>query len=132
MRKINEIILHCADTKITQNFSIADVRKWHVGERGWSDVGYHYYIRLNGNIEVGRPIEMSGAHTKGKNANSIGICFEGGKLSNGDKWSTPMLSQIVAFNQLRKSLFSVFGDLKVSGHYEYSSKSCPNFNVDIL
>ena len=132
MRKINEIILHCADTKITQNFSVEDVRGWHMNERGWSDCGYHYYIRLNGNIEIGRPIERSGAHAKGKNAYSIGICFEGGKLSNGDNWNTPMLPQIVAFKQLRKSLFSVFGELKIAGHYEYSSKTCPNFSVDIL
>ena len=132
MRLINEIILHCADTKITQNFSIDDVRRWHIEERGWSDVGYHFYIRLNGSLELGRPIEKSGAHCKGKNANSIGVCFEGGKMSNGDKWSSPMLSQIVSYNRLQEYLFSVYGQLTVSAHYQYSTKSCPNFNIDIL
>lgn len=132
MRLINEIILHCADTKITQNFSVKDVRRWHVEERGWSDVGYHYYIRLNGKIERGRPVEKSGAHCKDHNANSIGICFEGGKLSNGDKWVIPMLPQMTSYTKLKDYLFAVYGHLKVSGHYEYSSKSCPNFDVNIL
>tara|TARA_R110002020_G_scaffold93467_2_gene225498 strand:+ start:4267 stop:4668 length:402 start_codon:yes stop_codon:yes gene_type:complete len=132
MRNINEIVLHCADTKITQSFSIKDIRKWHVEERGWSDVGYHYYIRLNGNIERGRPVEKSGAHAKGHNSNSIGVCFEGGKLSNGDKWVTPLLPQMIGYKKLKDYLFAVYGELKVSAHYEYSSKSCPNFDIDIL
>ena len=131
-RRINEIILHCADTKITQSFSIKDIRKWHVEERGWSDVGYHYYIRLNGKREIGRHIEKSGAHAKNHNSNSIGVCFEGGKLSNGDKWTCPLLPQMQSYTKLKDYLFAIYGDLKVSGHYEYSSKTCPNFNIDLL
>jgi len=132
MRNINEIIIHCADTKVTQSFSIEDVRKWHVEERGWSDVGYHYYIRLNGSLEIGRPVVKSGAHCRGRNQNTIGVCFEGGKFSDGCEWNKPLSPQIKAFEELKKSLFMVFGELKLSGHYEYSSKTCPNFDIDIL
>ena len=136
MRNINEIIIHCADTKITQSFSIDDVRSWHTDPkprgRGWSDVGYHYYIRLNGNIELGRPVERSGAHAYKHNANSIGVCFEGGKMSDGSKWTFPLGAQLKPFEELKKALFLVFGELKISGHYEYSSKTCPNFDVKLL
>jgi hypothetical protein len=132
MKKIDEIIVHCADTGVNQSFSIDDVRRWHVEERGWSDVGYHYYIRLNGEIEKGRPVFKSGAHCKGRNQDTIGVCFEGGKLSDGSKWTGPLAAQLPAFEKLRDSLFVVFGELKISGHYEYSSKSCPNFDVKIL
>jgi len=137
MRELNKIIVHCADTRIDQNFSIHDVRRWHTDPkpngRGWSDVGYHYYIRLNGEIEVGRSIEKQGAHCSGQNKDSIGICFEGGKESDGSKWSKPFDCQIESFKNLSNSLDLVVGDtLDICGHYEFSSKTCPNFNVKIL
>ena len=132
MRKINEIIVHCADTKTNQSFNIEDIRNWHVNERGWSDVGYHYYIKLNGKLQLGRPIEKSGAHCKGRNANSIGVCFEGGKTPKGDTWNSPTPEQFNTFKDLKVYLFRLFGDINIRGHYEFSSKTCPNFNVVIL
>ena len=57
MREINEIIIHCADTKTNQSFDIDDVRDWHLA-RGFSDVGYHYVIALDGTVWYGRPLEQ--------------------------------------------------------------------------
>ncbi len=64
MRKINKIIVHCTATQEGKEISVDTIRKWHVDGRGWSDIGYHYIISLDGLTEVGRPIERSGAHTK--------------------------------------------------------------------
>ena len=132
MRHINEIIVHCSATKTNQSFSVEDIRSWHK-QRGWSDIGYHFYIDLDGVLHDGRPISKIGAHVKGRNRNSIGVCFEGGYLPNGDMWKSPNQEQIKTFAKLRKKLNHHFdSDLKLSAHYEYSSKTCPNFNKELL
>jgi N-acetylmuramoyl-L-alanine amidase len=133
MREIKEIIVHCADTRTDQSFSVEDVKKWHVEDNGWSDVGYHFYIRLDGTIEKGRDLDKVGAHTGGFNKNTIGICFEGGKKPNGEQWDNATYLQMDAFRRLKVSLFIILGkELEINGHYKYSQKTCPNFDVDIL
>ena len=62
MRKIDEIIIHCAATPEGKNFTVAQIRDWHVNGNGWKDIGYHYVIYLDGSVHKGRPIEQVGAH----------------------------------------------------------------------
>ena len=78
MRKINKIIVHCSATPEGRNVLISEVKRWHVEERGWSDIGYHFVIELDGSVRIGRPIEIKGAHSKGNNHDSIGVCYIGG------------------------------------------------------
>jgi len=133
MIEINEIIIHCAETKTNQSFSIDDVRSWHTSPpRNWSDIGYHYYIQLDGTVWNGRPIEKAGAHCKGRNKNSIGVCFEGGLKPDGTKWDGPTKEQVINFLSLKEDLFNEFGNLVVSPHSKYSTKTCPNFDIDQL
>ena len=78
MRKINKIIIHCTATPEGREVTKEDLYKWHVEQRGWSDIGYHFFIDLNGDLHECRPIEIAGAHTKGNNLDSIGIAYAGG------------------------------------------------------
>ena len=82
MRKITEIILHCSATAEGLDFSVRDIRAWHKAQ-GWADVGYHYVVRLDGTVQEGRPLEQAGAHCKGHNDRSIGICYIGGLAADG-------------------------------------------------
>ena len=50
MRKINKFIVHCSATREGQDVTVETIRKWHVEGRGWSDIGYHFYIDINGNF----------------------------------------------------------------------------------
>lgn len=75
MRTINQIIIHCSATPEGRDDSAADINRWNKDHGG---IGYHYVIRLNGTIERGRPVEQIGAHCKGHNATSIGVCYIGG------------------------------------------------------
>ena len=59
MRNINRIILHCSATPEGRYTSANEIRKWHVNGNGWSDIGYHYVIRIDGTIEKGRPISLA-------------------------------------------------------------------------
>ena len=131
MRFLNKIIFHCADTRTDQNFNISDVKRWHL-DRGWSDVGYHYFIKLDGSIQKGRDIGRIGSHCKGHNTGSIGVCFEGGKNPDDSKWDRPTEKQIEAAQITISWLRIRFGELTYHGHYEFSSKSCPNFDICIL
>lgn len=72
-KKTNRIILHHAQAKTC---SVEDIHQWHL-KRGWSGIGYHFFIKKDGTIYQGRPENTIGAHAKGANSDSIGICAEG-------------------------------------------------------
>ena len=72
--KANEIIVHCSATKEYKDYDVEDIRKWHK-ERGFKDIGYHFVITRDGIIQRGRPMSQFGAHCRGHNKNSIGICL---------------------------------------------------------
>ena len=78
MRKINKIIVHCSDSDIESHNDISVVEDWHK-ERGFKTVGYHYFIKNDGSIQLGRPLEEIGAHCLNHNSDSIGICLAGRK-----------------------------------------------------
>jgi len=136
MRKINKVILHCSSTRINQNFSIKHIERWHTDPKpkgnGWSKVGYHYYIRLNGEIEEGLSIDEKGIHCKGENYDSIGVCLEGGYNPDGSKWSMCLDAQRKSLKKLLMKLGKENPKITLHGHNEFSSKSCPNFKVKDL
>lgn len=132
MRTINEIIFHCSATPEGKEFSAQQIRGWHL-QRGFSDIGYHVIVHLDGSIERGRPLHIAGAHTSGHNANSIGVCYIGGvdAYNNPKDTRTPAQRETLrAIAQLSRSLMP---GIKISGHREYARKACPCFDViDLL
>ena len=77
MRSIDQIICHCSATREGQHVTVQQIRQWHL-QRKFADIGYHYVVYLDGTVHKGRPLEKAGAHCKGHNAHSIGICYVGG------------------------------------------------------
>ena len=129
MREINKIIIHCSATREGENFEVAEIRKWHLA-RGFSDIGYHFYIDLYGEIHKGRDIAKIGAHCKGHNRNSIGICYCGGVEADG---KTPKDTR---YDCQKKSLIAVLRTLKamypnavIHSHNDFANKACPSFNA---
>lgn len=140
MREISKIVIHCSDS----SYGDAElIRKWHLA-RGFVDIGYTYVILngypdeidckipqtpdwcLDGAIETGRTEEKVGAHCKGHNKDSIGICLIGNRMFT--------LSQVVALCRLVREIRHRHGDgVKIVGHYELDGrKSCPNIDMDHL
>lgn len=127
MREINKIIIHCTDTPEGREVSVDEIRRWHVEERGWSDIGYHFVIELDGSIKIGRSIERSGAHTKGHNSKSIGVAYVGG-ANNED---TRTKEQKQALKSLIETLNGIYPGTRnnVFGHRDFSEKFCPSFDA---
>ena len=131
MRSINEIIVHCSATREGQHIPVETIKKWHVEGRGWSDIGYHFYIELDGTIKKGRDINKSGAHTKGHNKNSIGICYCGGVESDGKTpKDTRTSEQKESLLLLLKTLKKMHPEATIHGHNEFAAKSCPCFDAN--
>lgn len=128
MRDIDKIIIHCSATPEGRDVSAKTIRKWHL-DRGWVDIGYHWVILLNGTIEPGRPELIAGAHTKGQNAHSIGVCYVGGVDQDMKPKDTRTPAQKIAMQKLLFELTDRYKGATIHGHNEFSSKACPSFNV---
>ena len=128
MRQVKKIILHCTATVEGQEFDITDVDRWHK-KRGWKSVGYHYLIKQDGTLQVGRSLDEVGSHAKGENNDSIGIVYVGGLDANKEPKDTMTAYQELTLMELIFSLRTVFHWMPVHGHNEYSNKACPSFDV---
>lgn len=130
MRDIDKIIIHCSATREGEDVSVDTIRRWHVEGRGWSDIGYHFVVGINGDLHYGRPLERIGAHVKGQNSKSIGICYIGGVEKDGktpkDTRTCEQKETLVDLLMLLKRLHP---DATIHGHREFANKACPCFDA---
>ena len=148
-RKITDIIVHCTATPEGQAQTIAQIRADHK-KRGYSDVGYHYVILLDGTIALGRDVDYVGAHCKNYNAYSIGVSYVGGleyrpgvdynKLKAKDTRTPKQKEALLSLLRLLKKLYPT---AVIKGHRDYSPdkdgdglvepwewiKDCPSFSA---
>jgi N-acetylmuramoyl-L-alanine amidase len=130
MRKIDKIIIHCSATREGQDIPVETIRKWHVEGRGWSDIGYHFYIDINAKIWKGRDIQKIGSHCSGNNRSSIGICYCGGVEADGKTpKDTRTESQKESLLSVLKTLKAMFPDASIYSHNEFANKACPSFDA---
>ncbi len=126
--KIQKLVVHhSASNSVTTKK--ADIERWHI-QRGFSQIGYHKIIEGKGNIVNGRPETTQGAHAKGANQASLGVCV----IGNFEK-DVPTSNQVEA-------LISVLTDwckkhkldtTSIYGHYNVpggsTKTSCPGKNL---
>ena len=128
MRQINKIIIHCSATPEGRKTSAEEIKSWHL-ERGFSDIGYHYIIHLDGSISYGRNIDKIGAHSKGQNKMSIGVCYIGGLDECLDPKDTRTPQQKESLLILLKTLKKLHSKAVIYGHRDFSEKACPSFDA---
>ncbi len=122
-RLVDRVFLHCSASDNPAHDDIEVIRKWHVQSNGWSDVGYHYFIRKSGRVEAGRNLEHTPAAQGGHNRGTIAICLHGLKV---DQFS---VKQFRALSTLCREINAAYeGQLTFHGHCEVSNKTCPVFD----
>lgn len=129
-KKTEWIVIHCAATPPDMEVTAKMIDQWH-RDRGWDGIGYHYVIRRDGVIEGGRPLEAQGAHVKGYNAVSVGICLAGGMSKDMKKAEKNYTDkQWDSLKQLVMQLHGVWPMAHIVGHHDlFSGKECPCFDV---
>ena len=127
MRKINYIVVHCSATRegctLTSEALEAEHRR-----RGFRTTGYHYYIRRDGTVLGTRSLELPGAHCRGHNKYSIGICYEGGLDGEGQPADTRTPQQTEQLRALFGKLKRLFPQARICGHRDLPGtlpKACP-------
>ena len=143
MRPINLLVIHCTATPNGVPVAVGTIRQWHLA-RGFRDVGYHWVISLDGELHQTRPESEMGAHVKGFNSHSLGVCMVGG--TGGPERLNPgqySLQQWATLHHLVLDLQARYPGLKVCGHRDLSPdadgdgtieptewvKLCPSFEV---
>ena len=161
MRLIDTIVVHCSDSRPNKRTNAETIRNWHtwpyekrdgtfryLGKtyeeeydlpfavqnkrgNGWSDIGYSYVISIDGSIEDGRPIQRSGAHVKGHNLKSVGICLVGGIDNKGKSVPNFTKEQLRSLRILITFIKTAHPIERVVGHRDFPGvkKDCPCFEV---
>jgi N-acetylmuramoyl-L-alanine amidase len=131
------IVIHYSATPIEQDYTAADIDAMHK-KRGFKEIGYHFFIRRNGLVEKGRDLSQpgrfeQGAHSKGENDASVGICYEGGVVMGDPNtgFDTRTEAQEAAMIRLINDLLVRFPNAKVVGHKDMpgAATQCPGFDV---
>jgi N-acetylmuramoyl-L-alanine amidase len=133
---VETIFVHCSATRpdwmeiYPLQAKVAEITRWHK-QRGWGAIGYHYVIDRDGEVAIGRPEAVEGAHARGHNKGSIGICLVGG---HGSSENDPFEKNFTA--KQAKALKELIADIRtradivsIRGHNEVAAKACPGFNV---
>lgn len=129
-RNIKELIVHCSATPEGKDFTVSQIREWHL-QRGFSDIGYHYVVYRDGSIHIGRDESIIGAHCTGHNTNSIGVCYIGGVATDGKTpKDTRTEAQKISLLKLLSELKKKYPKAKVYPHYKFAAKACPSFNAE--
>ena len=123
----SRIVIHHTGNPTDDDLSAEQLHRSHQN-LGWSGVGYHFIVRKDGSIELGRPVECVGAHAEGFNYCSIGIHVCG----NFDM-AEPTEAQINALPMLLADICDAYGltanDSIVMGHRDLMATDCPGNNL---
>jgi len=129
MRSIKKIIIHCSDTPDDMEIGRKEIHLWHTDPRpngnGWRDIGYHAVVRRDGTVEVGRPTAENGAHVRGHNHDSLGICWIGRDQPSAIQYQS-LLAKVLEW-----CLWLDIPSSEIYGHCEFDKmKTCPNMDIE--
>ena len=129
MRHIDLIVVHCSATLCNRRYTVMQLIRDHAERFGFT--GYHYYITRDGTVTQTRHEQLVGAHAKGYNSHSLGICYEGGLDKEGNSADTRTIRQKRALLILLKRLKAAHPDARILGHRDLPGvhKACPCFDA---
>lgn len=130
MKEVLYIVVHCSATRISQRLGVEDIDRIHRA-RGWTMIGYHWYVERDGEIREGRKEQYAGAHVRHYNEHAIGVCYEGGLDERGRPTDTRTPEQKASLWYLLKDLKESYPQAKIVGHRDFPNvqKECPCFDA---
>lgn len=135
-RRIDEIIVHCTASRDGQDMTVEQIRRDHIKNRGFSDIGYHLVVYRDGSVHEGRDVDIAGAHATNHNANSIGIAYVGGVENRPGVAYSQLKPKDTRTEAQKASLLALLMDLrklyptaKIHGHRDFANKACPSFDA---
>jgi len=124
-REVNTTFLHCSASDLAAHDDVSVIKRWHVVENGWSDVGYHFFIKRDGTIQFGRSLEHNPAAQKGHNTGSIAICLHGNARFTK--------AQFKSLKKLCNDINNEYSGMVFRGHNEVNKgKACPVYDPKIV
>lgn len=128
--KTEYLVVHCAATPPSADIGVAEIRQWHKA-KGWADCGYHFVIRRDGKVELGRPENLVGSHVAGRNSNSLGICLVGGTDARQRPQNNFTAEQWASLQTLLMRLTQKYPRATILGHRDFPkvAKACPCFDA---
>ena len=141
-RQTHFIVVHCSATPPESDIGADEINSWHL-DRGFDEIGYHAVIRRTGLIEFGRHFDVAGAHVRGSNFKSVGVCLVGGVDAYGEAENNFTAPQFKSLGAILILLSRAYPDAQVVGHRDLSRdingdgvvttdafiKECPSFDV---
>ena len=121
-RLIKRVFIHCSATDHPNHDNVKWVRELHVKQNRWSDIGYHFFIRKSGRLEIGRDIDRSPAAQAGHNLATIAICLSGLDVKKFTE------SQFETLRSLCDDIHAELPLVTFHGHNEVANKLCPVFD----
>ena len=130
--RTTKIVVHCSATPSDRDVDAAEIRRWHVDENGWDDIGYHFVIRRDGTIEPGRDLDAVGAHCLSVNYESVGVCLVGGLDTDlsplADYMPAQMRSLEILLDGLVPRFESPLPDVVAHSDLDDGKPDCPGFD----
>jgi len=123
-RPITRVFLHCSASDNPAHDDVAVIRRWHVADNGWADVGYHLFVQKSGAVQAGRSLELTPAAQEGHNTGTIAICLAGLAAPRFTK------AQFTTLGRLCVDIDAAYrGLVTFHGHHEVNPyKTCPVYD----
>jgi N-acetyl-anhydromuramyl-L-alanine amidase AmpD len=116
--------------------TVDQIRRDHIKNNHWSDIGYQYVVYLDGTVHIGRDVDIAGAHAEGHNSCSIGVAYVGGLENDPKKKYTDLKAKDTRTDEQKAALISLLMDLRklypmatIHGHRDFANKACPSFDA---
>lgn len=125
-RSVNRVFIHCSASDRPEHDSVAVIDAWHKAN-GWAGIGYHFFIRKDGTLELGRDLEKTPAAQEGNNTGTIAICLHGLDVAQFTE------AQCATLRGLCTEIDDAYrGSVTFHGHCEVAAKACPVFDYKAI
>jgi len=132
-RNIAEVVVHHTWSPNSSQYkgiaTVEGIRRYHMQERGWSDIGYHWLVAPDGTCYSGRPMSRSGAHTLNRNAHTVGVAAIA-NFDSEDPWAWGGMDELLRVVRALLTRYKLT-TANVRFHREFADKSCPGTRLNL-